>query len=95
MSRGSATSGQISVSDFGPFIHPDFTPPSNFTPENIPYTIEAFVSVNELQLARTETHSPVRQNITREERQALQDLQTNKRIVIKKADKGSAIVTQY
>ncbi len=92
--RGSSSSGQISLSNFGPFSHPDFTPPSNFILENIPYTIEAFVAVNELQSARTETRSPTRQNITREERQALRDLQSNKSIVIKKADKGSAIVIQ-
>ena len=78
----------------GPFSHPDFTPPSSFMLENSPYTIEAFVSVNELQLTRTATHSPVRQNITQEEHQALLDLQNNKSIVIRKADKGSAIVIQ-
>ena len=36
----------------------------------------------------------MRQNITREERQAFQDLQNNQSIVIKKADRGSVLVIQ-
>ena len=39
-----------------------------------------------------QTGKPLRNNLTLEERQALKQLQYNKSIVIKKTDKGGAIV---
>ncbi len=54
--------------------------------------IELMISVNELDLAKTKLSAPLRNNLTKEERRALQELKLNTNIVIKKADKGSAVV---
>ncbi len=48
--------------------------------------------MNELQLSQIQLTAPHKQNLTRAERQALHELTNNTDIVIKPADKGSAVV---
>ncbi len=49
--------------------------------------IETMVAINDLEYAKMPISAPLRQNLTKQERP-----QNNPNIVIKKADKGSAIV---
>ena len=54
--------------------------------------VETMVSINEVSLAKTQLNRPGRQNLTTAERRAIRELKNNHSIVIKKADKGSAVV---
>ena len=75
------------------FQHREFKNPSKFNP-NGPSALEAFIVSNETKIARIQCHSPHISNITREEKNALATLKSNKDITIKKADKGSSVVIQ-
>ncbi len=75
------------------FEHRKFKNPSTFNPKGPP-TLEAFIIQNESSLAGIQCKSPHIRNITREEKDALTELSSNRQIIIKKADKGSAIVIQ-
>ncbi len=81
-----------SKAQFGPFSHRKFTKRSTFKPDNPKGAVEAMISCNELHSSSLKTHSPLRQNLTKSERRAMRDLSKNPNIVIKKADKGSAVV---
>ena len=48
---------------------------------------------NELELSLMNLHSPLVQNLSKAERLAIDELKNNKEIIIKSADKGSAVVT--
>ncbi len=50
------------------------------------------IAVKELCLAKTKLTAPLLNNLTKEERKALKELKSNTNIVIKKADKGSAVI---
>ena len=50
------------------------------------------VQFNELELTKWESKKPQYQNLTEQERDALQDLRSRHDIIIKPADKGSAVV---
>ncbi|CAG2212665.1 unnamed protein product [Mytilus edulis] len=54
--------------------------------------VDAFIEATTLRLLTSKPRKWVKQNLTKIERKAIQDLSKNKHIVIKKADKGSAIV---
>ena len=54
--------------------------------------IETMISINDLEFAKLPLSAPLRQNLSQAERRALRSLKNNTDIVIKKADKGSAIV---
>ncbi len=73
------------------FEHRNFKNPSTFNPKGPP-ALEAFILQNESSLARIQCKSPKSSNITREEKNALTELISNRQITIKKADKGSATV---
>jgi len=79
--------------DDGPFNHPKFKNPSNWNPIG-PANLEAMIIFNEHKLNEYVPTSPPNQNLTPEEHQALQELKQNHNIVIKRADKGSAVVIQ-
>ena len=74
-----------------PFQHRKFRNPSTFKPPGPP-NLEAFIAVNEINLSYCQTRAPHKQNLSIAEKQALKELQNNKQIVIKAADKGSGVV---
>ena len=69
-----------------------FKPKSTFNPRNKDATIEVYMSSLEEKLMKTEIPKDKCNNLTSKERQALYDLKNDKSIVIKGADKGSAVV---
>ena len=69
-----------------------FKPKSTFNPCNKDATAEVSMSSLEEKLMKIEMPKDKHNNITSKERQALYDLKNNKNIVIKGADKGSAVV---
>ena len=75
-----------------PFEDRKFTLPSNATPPNPAASVEALVMFDELELSKHSPKRPKRQNISREEKEALQQLREMHDIIIKPADKGSAVV---
>ena len=77
----------------GPFHHQKFTNPSSWCPP-APTTLDAMVITNETLLNEYTPSAPSQQNLTLAEKQALADLKDNHNIVIKAADKGSAVVIQ-
>ena len=69
-----------------------FKPKSSFNPRNKDAAIEIYISSLEEKLVKIEIPTDKYNNLTRKERQALYDLKNDKNIVIKGADKGSAVV---
>ena len=82
------------IKHVGGFKHLDFKLKSTWgkDPPNTPDALIAMIMANELDLSRVKVKNPHPQNLSREQRKALKELQTNKNIVIKSADKGSAVV---
>ena len=77
-----------------PFGHPKFRNPSKWNPPG-PMIVEHMSLLNQEQLV--DKHFPrktLRFNLTKDERSAKRTLSQNRDIVIKKADKGSAVVIQ-
>ena len=75
----------------GPFKSQEFKNPSSWVPPPcIP--LEIFIAQNNQDLFRSKINAPRRQNITKEQRQAIRELYSNPNIVIKPADKGGATV---
>ena len=52
----------------GPFEHRLFKEKSSWIPENTPNMVESLVSINELCLAKTKIHAPLRQNLNKSKR---------------------------
>ena len=69
-----------------------FKPKSNFNPCNKDVAIEVYLSSLEEKLMKVEVPKDKFNNLTKSERKALCDLKSDKSIVIKSADKGSAVV---
>ena len=69
-----------------------FKPKSTFNPRNKDAAIEVYMSSLEEKLMKIEIPKDKYSNLTSKERQALYNLKNNKNIVIKGADKGSAVV---
>jgi len=80
-------------SEEGPFDHYRFHNPSSWCPK-APIQLESMIMFNETHLSEYQPRAPGNQNLTIEEKQALADLKHNTDIVIKPADKGSAVVIQ-
>jgi hypothetical protein len=59
-----------------------------------PSNLEAMIIFNEAYLNEYVPHASSHHNLTREEKEALEELKNNTNIVIKPADKGSAVVIQ-
>jgi len=75
------------------FQHPKFKNPSKWCPPG-PIQLESMIVINETDLNKHIPRAPASQNLTVEERLALTELKNNEQIVIKPADKGSAVVVQ-
>ena len=75
-----------------PFCHQKFKNPSTWAPNQVPASLDAFIICNQRDLAALKTHKPAHDNLSNNERKAIAELQANKNIVIKPADKGSAVV---
>ena len=69
-----------------------FEPKSSFSPHNKDAAIEVYMSSLEEKLIKIEIPKDKYNSLTSKERQALYDLKNDKNIVIKGADKGSAVV---
>ncbi len=76
----------------GPFTHPTFTNPSTYEPPNTPRALETLIDTNEFDLSKIKFNKARSENITKDERAGLKALMNNPDIVIKQADKGSAVV---
>jgi hypothetical protein len=76
---------------FEPFKHRKFKNTSTWNPPG-PHNLEAMITCNEQQFnARDVPFPDYRDNITNNERKALEELKINDDIVIHSADKGGAI----
>ena len=69
-----------------------FKPKSKFNPRNKDVVKELYLSSLEEKLMKVEVPKDKFNNLTKSERKALYDLKNDKSIVIKSADKGSAVV---
>ena len=85
--RGPSTQGSTS-----PYEHRDFSLPSTWVPTNIPPAVTALVEFDELELVKATPKAPVQRNLPRAECQASKELKCRHNIIIKPADKGSAVV---
>ena len=74
------------------FDRDKFKPKSTFSPRSEDGTIEIYLSSLEEKLMNIEIPQNKYNNLPREERNELHNLKNDKNIVIKSADKGSAIV---
>ena len=81
-------------SDEKEFDRKRFKLKSTFNPRNKDAAIEIYLSNLEEKLMNIEIPQNKYNNLTREKRRALYDLKNEKDIVIKSADKGSAVVVQ-
>ena len=75
-----------------PFEHKSFKLKSSFNPVG-PFQLESVFCSIEQDLHRQKYRESRKKNLTKEEYKAIRSLKDNKDIVIKAADKGSAIVT--
>ena len=74
------------------FIATCLNPKSKFNPRNKDAAIELYLSSLEEKLMKVEVPKDKFNNLTNSERKPLYDLKNDKSIVIKSADKGSAVV---
>ena len=74
------------------FIQKRFKPKSTFNPRDKDAAIEIYPSSLEEKLMNIEILQNKYNNLTIEEQRALYDLKNDKNVVIKCADKGSAVV---
>jgi len=82
-----------SEEESGPFHHRKFTNPSTWCPI-APTNLEAMIIFNESYLNEYIPRAPAHQNLNMAEKAAIKELSNNPNIVIKAADKGSAVVIQ-
>ena len=78
--------------DEKPFPYEKFRPKSTFNPRNKDTVIETYLSSLEERLLDIDISSKRFNNLTKEERNALYNLRDDPTIIIKGADKGSAVV---
>ena len=78
--------------DEKPFPYEKFRPKSTFNPRNKDTVIETYLSSLEEKLLESVIHSKRFNKLTKEERNALYNLPDDPTIIIKGADKGSAVV---
>ena len=65
---------------------------SNWTPPKTPHVIETFITAVNNDLSESEIRKIPKDNLTKEERKALEELKARTDIIITKADKGGAVV---
>ena len=80
-----------SIYSGGPFEHRSFKLKSIFNPVG-PFQLESMFHSIEQDLHRQKYRQPKQKHLTREEYRAIKSLKNNTDIIIKPADKGSAIV---
>ena len=81
------------MGNFEPFKHQKFKLKSTWKAPPGPTNLEAMIACNELEFNTRPEYKPSRRdNLSREERLALKELTENTNIIIKPADKGSAVV---
>ena len=75
-------------------IPPPFTPKSDWTPPDgkLPPEITALIRTDIQHVDTKFRAAHTRPNLSREETEALKELKNNRKIIIKPADKGSAVV---
>ena len=78
--------------DERPFSQERFKPKSTFNPRNKDAVIETYLSCLEERLLDIEMPSKRFNNLTKDERNAMYSLKDDKSIIIKGADKGSAVI---
>ena len=78
--------------DEKPFLYEKFRPKSTFNPRNKDTIIEIYLSCPEERLFDIDIFSKRFNNLTKEERNALYNLRDDPSVIIKDADKGSAVV---
>lgn len=79
-----------------PAVHTDLKPPSTFYPTHSKgHFIETFSSLVTNDLRTINKHIPIKHNMTKEEKNALQNLKDNDDIIIKSADKGGGTKKDY
>lgn len=76
-----------------PFAHRKFKVKSCYNPTGPP-NLEAMITSNEMDLNKRGEFPRLSNNISPKERKAIRELRDNEKIVIKPADKGSAVVIQ-
>ena len=72
--------------------YPQFKPKSSWEPPKQSVVLETFLHNVEFDVASSKSSKETRNNLTKDEKQALRSLKHNTDIVIKPADKGSAVV---
>ena len=80
-----------SIPSGGPFEHRSFKLKSTFNPAG-PFQLESMFHSIEQDLHRQKYKEPRKKNLTKEEYKAIKSLKNNRDIIIKPADKGSAVV---
>ena len=80
-----------SIPSGGPFEHRSFKLKSTFNPVG-PFQLESMFHSIEQDLHRLKYKEPGKKYLTKEEYKAIKSLKNNKDIIIKPADKGSAVV---
>ena len=80
-----------SIPSGGPFEHRSFKLKSTFNPVG-PFQLESMFHSIKQDLHRQKYKEPKKKNLTKEEYKAIKSLKNNKNIIMKPADKGSAIV---
>ena len=75
-----------------PFPYEKFRPKSTFNPRNKDTAIKTYLSILEEKLLDIDISSKRFNNLTKEERNALYKLRDDPTIIIKGADKSSAVV---
>ena len=80
-----------SIPSGGPFEHRSFKLKSTFNPVG-PFQLESMFNSIEQDLHRQKYKQPRKKNLTKEEYKAIKSLKNNRNIIIKPADKGSAVV---
>ena len=76
-------------------LHKKFVDKSNWKPNRVHQSLDIFQRSFKIGLLNSKTKTVHKPNLTKEQRMGLQALTDNPEIVIKKADKGSAVVVMY
>ncbi|XP_052259228.1 uncharacterized protein LOC127863640 [Dreissena polymorpha] len=73
-------------------MYPKFKLKSKWEPPKQSVSLETFIHNVESDISEAQTNTKMKSNLTKHERQALRSLKNNNDIIIKPADKGSAVV---
>ena len=88
----SSSPTQTQVSEFEDTLIRKFRNKSNWSPKNQDAQVETYIRTVITEFQKLKLRNPPKSNLTQEEKQRLNLLQNNQHIVVKPADKGSAIV---